>query len=92
MAAEEACRRATESMCGKALTAVSYVGLRYGDTDVPWDFGDWHWPEVAVELVLSTGDVVHANLGLRSDELRTEACGGTVRRQKSRVDSIVGCI
>jgi hypothetical protein len=43
-----------------ALSAVSYVGLRYGDTDVPWDFGDWHRPEVARQLVSSTGDAFHA--------------------------------
>jgi hypothetical protein len=43
---------------GEALSRVVYVGLSYPDpVAVRWDFNDWHWPELAVELTTTTGRV-----------------------------------
>ena len=42
---------------------VSYLGLYYDGHDTAWDFGDWHWPEVGVELERADGQVFHAIWG-----------------------------
>lgn len=49
------------SLVGDAVSAVTYVGLTYDDPSaIEWDFSDWHWPEVGVELSMDSGRVVHA--------------------------------
>lgn len=49
------------SLVGETISAVTYVGLTYDDpSTVEWDFGDWHWPEVGVELAMGSGRVCHA--------------------------------
>lgn len=63
MASEADCRRAADALVGQRITRVLYVGLSYDSTDpetVRWDFGDWHWPEVGVELSSSDGTKLHA--------------------------------
>lgn len=43
-------------MVGQIVSRVVYVGLNYDDEpDVRWDYGDWHWPEVGVELTTRDG-------------------------------------
>lgn len=58
---EADCRRVAQSLLGDAIRAVTYVGLTYDDPSaVEWDLGDWHWPEVGVELTMLSGRVCHA--------------------------------
>ena len=38
-----------------------YVGLTYDDLDsIQWDYGDWHWPEVGVQLTTGSGRAFYA--------------------------------
>lgn len=63
MAAEADCRRAVDALVGQRIRRVMYVGLTYDSAEpeiVRWDFGDWHWPEVGVELSSSDGTKLHA--------------------------------
>ena len=54
-------RGAAERLMGDAILGVTYVGLAYEDpSSVAWDFGDWHWPEVGLELTMRSGNVFHA--------------------------------
>jgi hypothetical protein len=58
---EGECRRVARELLGDAIQSVTYVGLTYDDPSaVAWDFGDWHWPEVGVELAMASGRVCHA--------------------------------
>jgi len=65
---ETECRDAAEALVGQVVARVTYVGLTYDDLDEPvsWDYGDWHWPEVGVELA-TTGGPVLRHLGLQGD-------------------------
>jgi hypothetical protein len=54
------CERVAESMHGESIVFVTYVGLGCEDEngqllDVDWDFGDWHWPVVGVQLEMQNG-------------------------------------
>jgi hypothetical protein len=53
---------AADALVGQVVSAVRYVGLDYPgqDDDVAWDFGAWHWPEVAVEIETASGRVFSA--------------------------------
>lgn len=56
VATEAECRRAGETLLGEVLEDVRYVGLSYENPqDLRWDYGQWHWPEVGVELTTSSG-------------------------------------
>ena len=51
----------------ETFAPILYV-LTYDDLDEPvsWDYGDWHWPEVGVELATTDGPVLR-HLGLQGD-------------------------
>lgn len=43
------------------MVSVVYVGLTYDDPDsIRWDYGDWHWPEVGVQLTTLSGRSFYA--------------------------------
>lgn len=57
MSMTEECRAALEQLMGQQLATVHYVGLSYDPgTEVRWDYGSWHHPEVGVELTTTSGD------------------------------------
>jgi hypothetical protein len=53
---------AASSLTSQVVSSVRYVGLDYPDhdADVAWDFGAWHWPEVAVEIRTASDRVYSA--------------------------------
>jgi hypothetical protein len=61
VATEADCRQAASALLGESLARVVYVGLTYQDPDsIRWDYGDWHWPEVGVQLTTLSGRSFYA--------------------------------
>lgn len=60
---EAACRSVADELVGQSIVGVRYTGLRYETPDIEWDFGEWHYPEVGIELETSTGSLYYATWG-----------------------------
>ena len=72
-------RRLADGLVGDAIAEVTYVGLTYDDpSSVAWDFGDWHWPEVAVELTMRSGRTINASWGRAVDDFQLTLAEGPV--------------
>jgi hypothetical protein len=57
----EKCLATAERLVGQSLTKIVYVRLWYeGRADFRYDYGDWHWPEVGVEVTTDQGLPFHA--------------------------------
>lgn len=63
MSTEAASRDVADELIGQSIVCVRYTGLKYETPDIDWDFGEWHYPEVGIEIETTRGSVYYATWG-----------------------------
>ncbi|MGH2442148.1 MAG: hypothetical protein ACRDFX_03165 [Chloroflexota bacterium] len=50
----------SRQLVGQTISRVGYLSLQYDGFEDRWDFGGWHFPDIAVEFESATGELFHA--------------------------------